>query len=163
MSKSKFLLLSTSLILISYVCLLFLKIKDISFHNLWFSLLIFCIALYALIYAFFYKLDSCTYYGVLLLCFSLAITYRFVSGINFAIFYPAYIFCFAFAHLSVFVLFQQNIHFKLFAFLILEVILLTSYKMQFINFWLLFAINGSLLTLFAINYFYRLRKNLRRE
>lgn len=163
MKKSNFLLLSFIVLLLTYVGLMFVSINNFTLNKIWFSLSLMFIGIYALIYAFSYKLDSCTYYGILLICFAFITIYRYFSEIEFFNFYPLYIFCFSFAHLSVFVLFRQNIHFKLFAFLFLEVILLSSYKMQLINFWLMFAINVVLLGLFAINYLYRLRKNLRRH
>jgi len=161
--KSRILFFSFIAIVILYIISMFVQIGDIKLNSIWFSVAMLCVGIYALIYSYLYKLDSELYYGVLNIMFAMATAYRFITDIKFMMFYPIYILCFAVAHLAVFVLFRQKIHFKLFAILFLECILLTSYKMNFLSLYVLLAINIIFLLFVAINGVYRLRKNLRRE
>ena len=80
--KGKVLIPSAIIIFVLYVLTLFLKIGNFSLYNIWFSLLIFYLSIYVLIYAYVYKLDSALYYGALLMFFAITTFYRFVSGIE---------------------------------------------------------------------------------
>ena len=73
-----------------------------------------------------------------------------------------YILCFSLASFAVFVIFRQNIHFKLFAILTIQVILLVSYKMNYLNIWQVVFINALYLLTLLIRTIFRIRKNLRR-
>lgn len=157
-------LLTTSIILTgSFVFGLFIKIGELRLKHIWFSLALVCIGLYSLVYSYMYNLDSITYFGVLVIAFAFATAIRFLTMISFNNFYPIYFICFAVAHFAVYVLFRQFIHFKVFAFFLIESILLITYKLKFLSFLELTSINVEFLIIVAINVAIRLKKNLRRE
>lgn len=131
-------------------------------QELWFSLALLLIGAYSLIYSYLYKMDSSLYFGCLLIGLGFTTAYRHINEISFAQFYPIYIACFAFAHFAVFVVFRQNIHFKLFAILAIEAILLISYKIKILSLLALVLINVAYLIFVLINGAIRVRKNLRR-
>jgi len=162
MKKNKILLFFAIFALILFIFSFFINLNGIIFKYFWFSTSIFLIGLYALLYCSLYKLDSSLYYGVLLVSLSFIIFVQMLYAINIYFYYPYYILCFALASFAVFVLFRQNIHFKLFAILTAEVILLIVYKMNKLNIWQLIAINGIYLTFVIVNSIFRLKKNLRR-
>lgn len=162
MKKGKILLFTFIFECIIFTFCLFLKLEQFNVFELWFSLALFLIGIYSLIYSHMYTLDSCLYLGVLLICFAFATAYRYLTIMSFGDFYPIYFACFAFAHLSVFVMFRQNIHFKIFAILMIEVILLMSYKANLLSFLLLALINGMFLLFVVLKIILRAWKNLRR-
>ena len=146
-----------------FIISLFININGFFLREIWFSISLVCIGLYSLIYSFLYKLDSCFYYGMLNVLFAFATAVRYLTNITFFSYYPIYVLCFAISHFAVFVIFRQKIHFKVFAILLAEGIILLAYKKKFLSLETLIAINGAFLLVIAINMLYRLRKNLRRE
>ena len=160
--KGKFLFFCALMLVGLFTVAMFVNIGQISLRSIWFSVALLCIGIYSLLYSHMYKLDSCLYFGILNICFAFATAFRFLLAIKFGVFYPIYFICFAIAHLAVFVIFRQNIHFKLFAILSIEGILLISYKAKFLNLWLVIAVNAIFLLFVLSSSIYRLRKNLRR-
>lgn len=163
MKKNKILLTFAILEIIIFVLAMFTKIKGYDLYKVWGSIAILFIGLYAIIYSALFKLDSALYYGTLLILISLTTSYAYINTIVFSMFYPYYILCIAISHFTVFVFFRQIIHFKLFAFLLIECILLIGFKANLINWWLLVSINGIYLFYLIINLILRVAKNLRRE
>jgi len=162
--KKNKILLSFALIEIAiFISILFIKINGFELYNIWFSVSLLLISLYELLYSYLFKLDSALYLGSLLTNFALATCLKYFYTYSLYAYYPVYILCFAMAHFTVFVFFRQIIHFKLFAFLLVEAILLIGYKANLINWWLLVGINGIYLCYLIINLLLRVAKNLRRE
>lgn len=161
MTKGKLLFLLFIIESIIFAVTLRLNLLGINLFNFWFSLSLFFIGIYSIIYSNLYKLDSTFYLGVLLISFAFFTAYRQIMFASFNSFYPYYIFCFAIAHLAVYFKFRQNIHVKIFAILILEVILLLSYKMNFIQFATLAILNSLFLINILVNVTARARKNFR--
>lgn len=160
-SKSKILIIVTIFELVSLVLSLFITIDGFELKKIWFSNVLILIGIYALVYATMFQLDSSLYLGALLFSLGLTSGVRFVGDYTFNHLYSTYLFCFAFADLAVFALFRQNIHFKLFAILFIQAILLVSYKTRALNVYALIAINVALAMVVIISLIYRVRKNLR--
>ena len=163
MSRLKILFTCAMVLIAIFIASLFTTVNGFSPSEIWFSVAMFLIGIYTLIYYKFFKLDSSLYYGVLLILLAVSTAYRHFSGLSFARGYPYYIACFAYAHFAVFVVFRQYIHCKIFAILGIEVILLMSYKINLLPLFALIAINVGFLALVAFNACIRVRRNLRRE
>ena len=163
MTKLKFLFLFFIIIAGVFVASLFLEIGSVKLQQIWFSVALFLIAMYSLLYSWLFKMDSSLYYGVLLALISVFSAYRYIQKIDFKFYYPIYIACFALASFAVFVAFRQNIHYKIFAILGIEAILLMCYKINLLPLQVVIAINIAYFTFVGINAIFRLRKNLRRE
>lgn len=161
MTKNKFLLIVFLMLLAIYVSILFVKVNNINLNKFWYGFAIFFIGLYALIYFNVYRLDSSLYYGVLLTFIGAAITLKFVN-LQIMKILPLYLISFAFAHLSNFVVFKQNIHLKIFAILFLQIILIVSYKTKILNINLFLMLSGIFIFLLMVGLIYRFVKNLRR-
>ena len=161
--KSKILLALLTILIGCFVVLMFITINNLKLSSIWFSLAMLFIGIYALVKSHLYMLDSFMYFGILNVLFAFATAYKFLSGIKLNFYYPVYFLCFAISHLAVFVKFRQNIHFKLFAILATQGILLITYKINFLSQSALIAINIAFIIFVAFNAIYRLRKNLRRE
>lgn len=162
MRKNKFLLIFALLLLILFISSFFVKLNSIQLKSLWFGIAILFIGIYTLIYYLMYGLDSSLYYGTLTMLCGVTNLLQNILAINLFLFYPVYILCFAFASFAVFAIFRQNIHFKLFAILLIEAILLISYKMNYLNLWQIVIVNGIYLLILLIRSIFRVRKNLRR-
>ena len=160
--KSKFLIVFFVLEVLAFFVLICININDFYLKNIWFSISLFLIGAYAILYSAVYKLDSELYFGSLTMSFSVVLTLKKIYEIPFFKFYPIYILCFCLASLSVFVAFRQNIHLKMFAILFFEVIILTSYKLNYITSDLIIALNILFLLIVAIFALCRVGKNLRR-
>lgn len=163
MTKLKFLLISFIALIILFTGVLFITINSVNLSKIWFSLVLLFIGMYIFIYYILFGLDSSLYCSILLGAFSIATANRFFQNIDFVNYYPIYLLCFALASLSVFVRFRQYIHFKLFAILCVEAILLTSYKIKLLTLQAIILVNTIFLAIIAIIVFSRVRKNLRRE
>lgn len=162
MKKNKFLLFFAILLIILFIISFFVEFNGIKLNSIWFAIAVLFIGLYSLFYYLMYGLDSSLYYGTLItLCGVVNLTQNLLE-IKALLFYPIYILCFAFASFAVFAIFRQNIHFKLFAILLIEGILLISYKMNYLNIWQIVFVNGIYLLILLIRSIFRVRKNLRR-
>lgn len=161
-TKGKFLLFFTIFEVGLFVLCMFVKIASFRLSFVWFSLAVFFVGQYALLYSRLYKLDSSLYYGVLLILIAISSAYQFYSGYGFGEYYPIYIICFALSDFAVFVNFRQNIHFKMFAILLSEAILLLCYKTNYLKAWWLLIINGLFILFIIIQMAFRVRRNLRR-
>lgn len=163
MKKNKILLAFAFLFLITYLILiLFVNINGFYLKNIWFALVCFFIGTYSICYFIMFKMDSSLYYGSLLINISAVSLIRFIYNLPFKFIYPGYIACFSFASFAVFVFFRQKIHFKLFAFLFVEAILLIGYKIRYLNLFALLYINGLYLLYILVNAILRIKQNLRR-
>ena len=162
MTKSKALPIILLILTIIYTFLMFINLNGFNFKNYWFSLVLIFIGIYSLIYYGLYRLDSALYYGVLHILLAFASYFKMT---NLTIFknLPLYFISFMLAHLSIFVTFRQNIHFKLFAILLLQTILIVSYKINLLSLVSFVTINALFIALIGINIAYRLTKNLRRR
>lgn len=163
MKKGKILLAFVILEIIIFIIAMFTNVNGYALHNIWVNIALLFVGLYSLLYCVLFKLDSSLFYGFLLTTLALATAYCYINKISFTMFYPIYILCVCFAHFTVFAIFRQIIHFKLFAFLLIECILLIAFKSNLINWWWLVVLNGLYLFYLIINLFLRVKKNLRRE
>lgn len=148
--------------LITFILSLFVKFNDVQLKNCCFGISILFIGIYTLIYYLLYGLDSSLYYGCLTFLLGDAVLCQNFLEIPTSMFYPAYILCFSLASFAVFAIFRQKIHFNLFAILLVEVILLISYKIDYLNIWQIMIINGIYIVIILIRSIFRVRKNLRR-
>lgn len=162
LKKSSFLLTYLIWIIAIFVISLFVEIQGIKLREYWFSIALLLISQYALTYFLIYKLDSSLYYATLIGLCGMTTVIQTFYGYSLYLFYPTYILCFALASFAVFVIFRQNIHFKLFAILLVEAILLIGYKMNYLNIWQVVFINCIYLFVILIRTMFRIRKNLRR-
>lgn len=161
MNKGRFLFAFAILLVFVYAALLVFNFNSLS--NQWFSFVLLFIGAYSLLYSHLYGLDSYLYYGTLLLLLGLTTYIRSVNNIPLGRFYPIYILAVSLSHLSVFVKFRQNIHFKLFAILLVQGILLVSFKFKVVSLKLALILSLVLWLMVFINIVYRLKRNLRRE
>lgn len=162
MRKNKVLLFFVILLMALFISSLFIKINNINLAEYWFSTICVGIGVYSLLYYIMYKLDSSLYYGTLILNLGISSFVQQYFNFNFAYFYPIYILCFALASFAVFAIFRQNIHFKIFAFLTFEGILLIVYKIKILGMLSLLIINGVYLLIIGLNILLRIKRNLRR-
>lgn len=147
---------------ILFILSFFVEFNGIKLNSIWFGIAILLIGVYTLSYYLMYGLDSSLYYGTFVFLCGVMNVLQNILAINTFMFYPMYILCFALASFAVFAIFRQNIHFKLFAILFFEVILLISYKMNYLNLWQMIFVNGIYLFVLLIRSIFRVRKNLRR-
>lgn len=161
MKKNKILLIFSSTFALLFIASLFITINSIQLRQYWFSIACVFIGIYALLYCYMYKLDSSLYYGILVVGVGIASFYQTSFRLSFYFFYPVYLLCFALASFAVFARFRQKIHFKLFAILALEGILIIVYKLNYLNFLQLVIINGVYLLFVLINAIIRVKRNLK--
>ena len=161
MKKNKILLFFAILFTILFLSSMFIIFGEIKLREYWFSISCFFIGLYSLLYCSMYKLDSSFYYGALIINIAFCSFLQYYLKYNFNMFYPFYIFCFALASFAVFVLFRQKIHFKLFAILSIECILLIVYKLKYLNWWTLLIVNSLFIALIGINALFRINRNVK--
>ena len=161
MKKNKILLFFAILFTILFLSSMFIIFGEIKLREYWFSISCFFIGLYSLLYCSMYKLDSSFYYGALIINIAFCSFLQYYLKYNFNMFYPFYIFCFALASFAVFVLFRQKIHFKLFAILSIECILLIVYKFKYLDIVQMLLINIFYLVLIALNITFRIKRNLK--
>lgn len=162
MRKNKVLLFFVFLLITLFTSSLFININNINLAEYWFSSICVCIGLYSLLYYIMYKLDSSLYYGTLILNIGISSVVQQYFNFGLAYFYPTYILCFSLASFAVFAIFRQNIHFKIFAILTFEGILLIVYKLKILNMLNLLIINGVYLLVIGLNILLRIKRNLRR-
>lgn len=163
MKKTKVLLISAIFLVVIFAVVMFLQFNNFKFYNIWFSLSLLFVGIYALIYFINFKLDSSLYYAVLLIALGSCSIVKYLYEFSFYFYYPIYIFCFAFASFAVFVRFRQNIHLKIFAILIFEGIILIGYKLNFFNIIPFYILNGLYLLLIGFDVLIRINKNLRSQ
>lgn len=159
MSKNKRLLVVAVALVMAYTLLIVLA----GLKNVWFSLALCFIGCYSLVYSCFYHLDSHLYLGTILVLWGglLALDYyKYLEGFTI---WGLATSVFAIAHLTVFLVFRQNIHFKIFTMLAIISIILLSYKINILPFWGVVAMLAVMAILLAIQLFKRLRRNLRRR
>ena len=145
-----------------YIYFLFSSFFGVDFSYVWFSLALVFISLPLFFRSLFFHSDSSLYSSSLLLWCGIAGIFKNVYMVDMALFYPIYIFAPAFASFIVFVVFRQKIHFKLFALIFLEVIILISYKLNYIPSQIFLLINICYLTALGLWFIVRLSINTRR-
>lgn len=161
MKKNKILLFFAIFCVILFIFSLFFEINNVSLKEYWFSIASVLIGQYSFIYFLMYKLDSSLYYSFLNSSIGISSFFQSVNEYSFVFYYPVYLLCFAISSFAVFVLFRQKIHFKLFAILTLEAILLIAYKIKILNLWQLLLINGLYLIFVLAEIVFRIKRNLK--
>lgn len=161
MKKNKILLFYTLFLLIVYVALMFIAIKNVQLCNYWFSFACVFLGLYSLAYCFMFKLDSSLYYSVLLISIGLISFVQKFKSFSFDFFYPFYFLSFSLASFAVFLFFRQKIHFKLFAIFSIECILLVMYKTDYLSFVQMLITNGLFIIFVLTNAIFRINRNLK--
>lgn len=159
MSKNRILLFAALFMLAAYTILIVLA----GLENVWYSLALYFIGGYSLMYSKLYHLDSHLYFGVAVFLaggLTMLNYYKLLEGFTL---WGLITSVFAIAHLTVFLLFRQNIHFKTFTMLAIISIILLSYEINILPFWGVVAMLVVMAILLAIQLFYRLRRNLRRK
>ena len=135
-------ILDISLLFTYFVTIIF-------FTNIWFSIALYFLSIKLIIRGFALMQDSSLFFGVLLLCFSMVGVANYYWKLKTLSLLILYISSFCFASLSVFLIFRQNIHLKVVAIFLLEVLLLVVLNCSLINsFW--FWILQSLMLFFVI-------------
>ncbi len=161
MKKTKILLFCALLLTATFVGLMFVVINNIQLYNYWFSIACLFLGVYTFVYCIMFKLDSSLYYSTLLTTFGLFSFFQKFNGLTFRFFYPFYILSFSLASFAVFAFFRQKIHFKLFAILAIECILLVMYKTEFLSFLQMLIANGVFLLFVLANAIFRINRNLK--
>lgn len=161
MNKGRFLFAFAITLSLVYFAVILFNFNN--FSSKWFSLALLFIGIYSLIYSYLYNSDSFLYYGTLLTLFGISTYIKSVNNISLEKYYPIYILAVALAHLAVFVNFRQNIHFKIFAILLVQGILLVGFKFNVVSLKLTLILSLVLWLMVIINMVYRLKRNLRRE
>ena len=118
------------------------KILAIEVQEIWFFLALILIAIPFLVKSYLFNVDASAYLGSQLLFCGIMGGLSKVFMLHFSVVYPWYIFSFAFASFIVFVFFRQNIHFKIFAIITVEVLILLMYKLNFLNYLAFWIVNG---------------------
>ena len=98
--------------------------------NLWFSLALYFLSIRLLIKSFALKQDSSLFLGAILFYLSILGAIKQFFALSFSDIYIAYVFVIGFASMCVYLFFRQNIHLKVVAISILEVILLSIFKLS---------------------------------
>ena len=108
----------------------------ICFFNLahiWFSLALYFLSIRMFIKSFALKQDSSLFLGAILFYLSILGAIKQFFALGFGDIYIAYVFVIGFASLCVYLFFRQNIHLKVVAISILEVILLSIFKLSLLQ------------------------------
>lgn len=161
MKKIKILLFFSIFLIFLFISSMFFNINGIILKQYWFSIACVLIGQYSFVYFCMYKLDSSLYYFVLTTYLGVCSFFQSAFSLKFSYYYPLYLLCFALPSFAVFALFRQKIHFKLFAFFFIECILLIVYKLNFLNIWHLFVLNGAYLLLIMLEAIFRIKYNLK--
>ena len=161
MKKSKILLFFAIFLVILYIISFFINIYVIILKEYWFSIACFFVGLYSFLYALMFKLDSSVYYCVLTICIAVISFCQYYFNYDIKFYYPFYLLSFALPSFAVFALFRQKIHFKIFAFFIVECILLIVYKFKYLDIVQMLLINIFYLVLIALNITFRIKRNLK--
>ena len=119
-------------VLISVIYIILLLIYNLK--EVWFSLAIILISVPTLIKAIYFNLDSKLWLGSFLLLNGILGVVKNEMNLSFSIIYPIYILTIGLASFSVFAIFRQNIHLKVFVICFFEVLLLGIYKFALITF-----------------------------
>lgn len=118
------------------------KIFALEVQEIWFFLALILIAIPFLVKSYLFYVDASAYLGSQLLFCGIMGGLSKIFMLDFSIVYPWYIFSFAFASFVVFAFFRQNIHFKIFAIITVEVLILLMYKLNFLNYLAFWIVNG---------------------
>lgn len=114
------------ILLVSYTLLVFV----FKLNNVWFSLALYFLSIRLFIKSIALKQDSSLFLGAILFYLSIVGAIKQFYAISFSDIYIAYFFAIGFASLCVYLFFRQNIHLKVVAISILEVILLGVFKLS---------------------------------
>lgn len=114
------------ILLISYALLVFVFKLD----NFWFCLALYFLSIRLFIKSIALKQDSSLFLGAILFYLSIIGAIKQFYAMSFSDIYIAYFFVIGFASLCVYLFFRQNIHLKVVAISILEVILLSVFKLS---------------------------------
>lgn len=158
----KFMIVFCSSLIGAYVYFLFNDFFGIDFSDVWFSLALVFLSLPVFVRSIYFKSDSSLWVSSLLIWCGISGIFKNAFLIDMSLFYPAYIFSLSFASFVVFLFFRQKIHLKLFALILFEVIILVSYKLNYIPSVVFLFANISYCTIIAVWFVVRLLINTRR-
>lgn len=145
-----------------YLYFIFNNFFGIDFSDVWFSLGLVFISLPLFCRSIYFKSDSSLWASSLLIWCGIAGIYKNAYFVDMSLFYPIYIFSLSFASFIVYVFFRQKIHFKLFALILLEVIILLSYKLNYLPKHIFLLVNIAYLSALALWFIVRFLLNTRR-
>ena len=154
----------TLFLFVRYFALLILSffIEEIDFYQFWFSSLLIVLGLSSLTRFLCYKIDSSLYVGVLLTLFGAfgVLNYYFLFAIPLLI--ALYLGGISFASLSIFIVFRQKFHLKVFAFFALCVILLVLYSEKLLALWAFVGLISACLIFALIGVVFSVKSNTRK-
>lgn len=145
-----------------YIFFIFNSFFGVDFSDVWFSLALVFVSFPLFCRSIYFNSDSSLWASSLLIWCGIAGIYNNVYLVSMSMFYPIYIFSVSFASFIVYVFFRQKIHFKLFALILLEVIILMSYKLNYLPNNIFLLINICYCTLLVLWFIIRLSINTRR-
>ena len=146
-------------VLISIIYIILLLIYNLK--EVWFSLAISLISVPILIKSIYFNLDSKLWLGSFLLFNGLLGMVKYFFNFSFELIYPIYILTIGLASFSVFTIFRQNIHLKVFVICFFEVLLLDIYKFALITFVEFLLIQIIFVVFVLTNLFVRAKINTR--
>ena len=154
----------TLFLFVRYFALLILSffIEEIDFYQFWFSSLLIVLGLSNLTRFLCYKIDSSLYVGVLLTLFGAfgVLNYYFLFAIPLLI--ALYLGGISFASLSIFIVFRQKFHLKVFAFFALCAILLVLYSENLLALWAFISLISVCLIFALIGIIFSIKSNTRK-
>lgn len=154
----------TLFLFVRYFALLILSffIEEIDFYQFWFSSLLIVLGLSNLTRFLCYKIDSSLYVGVLLTLFGAfgVLNYYFLFAIPLLI--ALYLGGISFASLSIFIVFRQKFHLKVFAFFALCAILLVLYSEKLLALWAFVGLISACLIFALIGVVFSVKSNTRK-
>ena len=154
----------TLFLFVRYFALLILSffIEEIDFYQFWFSGLLIVLGLSNLTRFLCYKIDSSLYVGVLLTLFGAfgVLNYYFLFTIPLLI--ALYLGGISFASLSIFIVFRQKFHLKVFAFFALCAILLVLYSEKLLALWAFVGLISACLIFALIGVVFSVKSNTRK-
>lgn len=146
-----------------YIFFVFNSFFGIDFSDVWFSLALIFVSFPLFCRSIYFCSDSSLWISSLLIWCGIAGIFKNIYLINMSLFYPIYIFSIPFASFIVYLFFRQKIHFKIFALILIEVIILISFKLNYLPKNIFLLINICYCTLLVLWFIIRLSVNTRRS
>ncbi len=154
----------TLFLFVRYFALLTLSffIGEIDFYQFWFSGFLVALGLSNLTRFLCYKIDSSLYLGAVLTLFGACGVLNYYFSFNVALLIALYLGGISLASLSIFIVFRQKFHLKVFAFFALCAILLVLYSEKLLALWAFISLISVCLIFALIGIIFSIKSNTRK-
>lgn len=154
----------TLFLFVRYFALLTLSffIEEIDFYQFWFSGFLIVLGFLNLTRFLCYKIDSSLYLGAVLTLFGACGVLNYYFSFNLALLIALYLGGISFASLSIFIVFRQKFHLKVFVFFALCGILLVLYSEKLLALWAFITLISACFIFALIGVVFSIKSNTRK-